>query len=396
MENLILIAVLVLALAAWWVYIPARAVLNDRKLGILSQKACQAPDRWPRVSVLVPARNEESTITAAVQSLLQVDYPELEIILVNDRSSDRTGEIVDRLAAGDARIRPLHIEDLPAGWLGKVHALHQGIGISRGEWLLFTDADIHFAPETLKRAVAYCLQHQRGFLALIPRFRKTGLLVGATQATIGAMRLSLLDFARISDPDSPAAMGIGAFNLADRAYFDADKGLEWLRMEVADDAGLALMMKRRGARIDILSGQALIEVDWYPTLPAMFDGVMQRFIMGAHYHLGVYLAQCLVSIFCLLTPIGLGWLLASEVPLAWLSLGAYALPSLILGFGLRHTEVTRRLLWALPLGYPVIAYGMLRSLVTCLCRGGIYWRGSVYPLRELRASQRVRMSSFIG
>ena len=119
MENLILIAAFVLALAAWWVYLPARAVLHDRKLGTLAQTDCQAPDLWPSVSVLVPARNEESTLAAAMQSLRRVDYPELEIILVNDRSSDRTGEIVDRLAAEDARIRPLHIETLPAGWLGR-------------------------------------------------------------------------------------------------------------------------------------------------------------------------------------------------------------------------------------------------------------------------------------
>ena len=291
MENLILIAAFLLALAVWWVLIPARAVLHDRRLGVLAHISCNEPDRWPLVSVLVPARNEEDNISAAVRSLLEIDYPELEVILINDRSSDRTGEIIDRLAAEDARIRPLHIETLPDGWLGKVHALHRGIEISRGDWLLFTDADIHFAPPVLKKAVAYSLQYQRGFVALIPSFRETSLLVGATQAAFGAMLLSLLDFSRISDPGSPTAMGIGAFNLAQRSCLDSREGLEWLRMEVADDAGLALMMKRRGARIDVLSGQALIEVDWYPTLPAMLDGVMQRFIVGANYRLGLYLVQ---------------------------------------------------------------------------------------------------------
>ena len=189
MGNLIVIIVCALAIAAWWILMPIRAVLHDRKLGALSAMPCVEPERWPPVSVLVPARNEEDALAEAVQSLLEVDYPELEIILVNDRSNDRTGEIADRLARQDARVRTLHIETLPEGWMGKVHAMHRGIAISRGEWLLFTDADIHFSPQVLKRAIAYCLRRKRAFLTLFPGFADTGLIIGATQSAFGVMFL---------------------------------------------------------------------------------------------------------------------------------------------------------------------------------------------------------------
>lgn len=394
MGNLIVIGACTLAIAAWWILMPLRAVLHDRKLERLSSMPCTEPESWPTVSVLVPARNEEDALADAVRSLLDLDYPELEIVIVDDRSTDRTGEIAERLARQDARIRTLHIETLPEGWMGKVHAMHRGIVLSRGEWLLFTDADIHFAPSVLKRAIAYCLQRKRGFLTLFPGFTDTGLVIGATQTAFGVMFLSIMDFARIASKDSQMAMGIGAFNLARRSYIDAQEGLEWLRMEVADDAGLALMMKRRGARIDVLTGQDLLEVDWYPTLGGILDGVIQRFIMGAHYSLGLYLLQCLVVAFCVLAPAIAGLVLAPATPLAWLCLGAYALPALILAAGVRNFAIPRGLLFALPLGFAVVAYGMLRSVFTYVRRGGLYWRGTVYPLRELRASQRVRMSTF--
>src|SRR6185369_2740694 len=106
-------------------------------------------------SVVVPACNEARTIERALTSLLAQDYPDLEIVLVDDRSSDETGAIIEHLAASDRRISAIHVRELPAGWLGKVHALQRGLERARGELVLFTDADIHFAPGALRRAVAW-------------------------------------------------------------------------------------------------------------------------------------------------------------------------------------------------------------------------------------------------
>ena len=393
-DNLFVISGFTLALLLWWIIIPLRAALNARKLGSLSALQLDTPSQWPTVSVLVPAKNEEDTLFTAMQSLLQVDYPALEIILINDRSTDRTGEIMDRLAQLDPRIKQIRIDHLPDGWLGKVHALHQGINVSSGEWLLFTDADIHFAPQTLKRALSYCIHYKKGFLALFPDIENVRALVGSAQAAFAIMLLSMLDFNKISDPRSKAAMGVGAFNLLKKEHLDPQTGLEWLRMEVADDAGLGLMMKQRGANPDILSGHGLIKLDWYPNLAAMLDGVLQRCIMGSNYYLSLFALSCVIVLLCLIAPLALGVALAPVTPLAWFFLGAYFIPTIALQKGLKNINISPVSRWAIPIGYAIILYGMLRSLVICTRHGGVYWRGNFYSLRELRRLQRVKMSNF--
>src|SRR5678816_2035205 len=113
-----------------------------------------APAAWPRVSLIVPACNEETTLAAAMQAKLACDYADLEVVLVEDRSTDTTPRIADELAARDPRVRVIHLTQLPAGWLGRVHALDQGVRAATGEWLLFSDADVHLSPTVLSRIVA--------------------------------------------------------------------------------------------------------------------------------------------------------------------------------------------------------------------------------------------------
>ena len=389
------ITVLTLALLICWVGIPLRAVQHARKLKELPPVREDVAAAWPLVSVLVPARNEADTLDAAVASLLALDYPALEIILIDDRSDDGTGAVVDRLARRDRRVRALHLDRLPDGWLGKVHALHRGLEQCRGEWLLFTDADIHFAPATLKRALTHGLARDKDLVSLLPAFSRAGLLVGAAQSALGTLLLAMMDFERIADRRRPDAMGVGAFNLVRRSCLDTREGLEWLRLEVADDAGLALMVKSRGADIELLSGRGLIEVAWYPTLRAMLDGVLQRTLLGARYSLGLYLLQCLFTMLCLAAPALLALVLAPAGPAAWALLAAYALPSLILGLGPGRLQMPLGWLCLLPLGALIIGYGMLRTAFTVLWRGGLYWRGQVYPMAELRAAQRFRPPSLL-
>ncbi len=379
----------------WWVVMPLRAVHNDRKLRTLPALENEPAGGWPPVSVLVPARNEADGIEAAVQSLLEVDYPALEIVLIDDRSGDGTGKIIDRLADKDPRIVALHVEALPPGWLGKVHALQRGLEVSRGDWLLFTDADVHFSPAVLKRAIGYCRHRGRDFIALLPEFINVRLPIGSAQAAFGILFLSMFDFGRVADPDDDAAMGIGAFNLLRRGFVDPMAGLEWLRMELVDDAGLGLMAKRRGARCEILSGNELLRVDWYPTLRAMLDGVMQRFVMGADYRLGLFALHCLLLLACLLAPLGLVLMLAPVSPMAWIALTAYLAPAATLRLGgARRIGIPAAALWGIAIGYAIIVYGMIRSLLGCIRHGGVYWRGNRYSLRELRANQRFKMKPF--
>ena len=164
--TLFLVFILVIALA-----VLRDNYLADRRMERLEHVSPLEGDALPSVSVIIPACDEEQGIASALTSVLTLDYPNLEIIVLNDRSSDATPQILDRMAAEDPRLRVIHISELPAGWLGKNHALHLGAAQAKGEYLLFTDADVHMAPDTLRRAAARMQVHQLDQLCLI--FRMT-------------------------------------------------------------------------------------------------------------------------------------------------------------------------------------------------------------------------------
>src|SRR5262249_27703403 len=153
-------------------------------LPLLADDASPAPPEWPSVSLIVPARNEEASIGPAVRSRLAEGYPALEVVLVDDRSTDGTGAVVDALAREDGRIQPVHVQTLPPGWLGKVHALREGLRLAKGEWILFSDADVHLAPSALQKAVA--LAEARGLdqLAVLPQLVPTHWLIDAAMASL--------------------------------------------------------------------------------------------------------------------------------------------------------------------------------------------------------------------
>ena len=197
---------------------------------------------------------------------MQLDYPELEITLVNDRSTDRTGEILDRLAGEFPQLNVVHLSELPGGWLGKNHALQLGASRSRGEWLLFTDADIVFDPSTLRRAITYVNAHQVDHLAATPDCHMPTWLLTCFAVTF-AMYFSL--FVRIwavRNPRSTAHIGIGAFNLVRASVYQAVGGHETIRMRPDDDLKLGKIIKLAGYRQDVVNGTGLIGVEWYASV----------------------------------------------------------------------------------------------------------------------------------
>ena len=208
----------------------------------------------------MPARDEAHTIDPAVASLLAQDYPNLQVVLVDDRSTDETGTVIDRLAATDPRVAAVHVRELPDGWLGKVHALQRGVERASGNFVLFTDADILFAPGVLRRAIAWSEAERLDHLAVLAEVTSPSVLVAAC---IAASSRGLIGLARpweATDPRSAKAIGTGAFNLVRRSAFERTPGFEWLRLEVADDIGLGLMMKRWGGRPGLLIGRGQVRL----------------------------------------------------------------------------------------------------------------------------------------
>ncbi|MBL8985272.1 MAG: glycosyltransferase [Gemmatimonadetes bacterium] len=366
------------------VLVALEVLVGNRQVARLEALPPWSAGRPPRVSVVVAARDEERGIEPAVRSMLAQRYPDLELVVVDDRSTDRTGAILDRLAAEDPRLAVVQVAELPAGWLGKNHALHLGAERASGEWLLFTDADIHLAPEVVSRAVRRAEEGRFDHLAAAPTLILPGLLLKA----FGVQFLfSFLSFAKpwkASDPGSRFFVGVGAFNLVRRSAYVAVGGHAPIRLRPDDDMKLGKILKRGGFRAEALDGGGMISVEWYHSLGEMVRGFEKNMFSGVEYSMAFSvaggLAQLLVLSPLVLLPVATGlaqWLFGLQVLVA---LAMFA----ILARGMRVTPVVALL-------YPVVVVLFVailwRTMFVNLRDGGIRWRGTFYSLRELKANR---------
>lgn len=340
---------------------------------------------WPRVSLIAAARNEEKHVAAAARSLLAIDYPDLQITLVNDRSTDRTGEILRKLAAEDQRLNLVEVTELPPGWLGKNHALHLGASRSDGAWLLFTDADIFFSPDAVRRAVQYAERRQLDHLALGPRCRSTSWLTDAFVVTFTILFTLYVRPWSIRNPKSKAHVGIGAFNLVRATALRSVGGFEPIRMRPDDDIKLGKLLKLRGFKQDLAHGVGLIEVEWYGSLREVILGLEKNAFAGVDYSVVAVIFSSLILLATFIWP--LAALAFTQGPALWLSATAAILSlfnALLSAYGMR-------LRWSAALGYPLaivlFIYITWRAMLLTFWRGGIRWRDTHYPLSELRANK---------
>lgn len=237
----------------------------------------ESREDWPPVSVVITACDEEKAIEKAVRLRMEEDYPALEIIVVDDRSSDRTGEIVDKLAAEDPRIRVVHVTDLPQGWLGKIHAMNMGTAEAGGEWLLFSDADVQVKKGTIRRTITYAEEHGLDHLPVLPEFLPSNVLLDAGLSTLFRAFCLLGRLWETSDPRSNSSAGSGSYNLVRRDALEAAGGLEWLKLEVADDVALGQALKASGARQELAMGHGHVAVLFYPTIRDAMIGSERAF-----------------------------------------------------------------------------------------------------------------------
>lgn len=362
-----------------------RALWNTRRTPCLEDLAAAAPAHWPKVSLIVAARNEAGHVEAAARSLLAQDYPDLELIFVDDRSEDATGRILERLAAADSRLTRVTVRELPSGWLGKPHALHQAVERARGDYLLFTDADVHFAPGALRRAIALAEDRGLDHLAVGPRVQLPTLSMALVTGVIGLLLLVPLRPRGDGTLRSGPSVGIGAFNLVRRSAFARTEGFPWLRMEVGDDLGLALLLRRHGARAGFVAARTDVWLSWYASFAEMARGLEKNMFGGglgySYLQLGgVLLLLLLWSLGPLLGLLGALWPLAAGGFLALAAAGVLAAQRM-------RQPAAGAFLW--PIGVLLFGYILCRSARHCHRHGGVVWRGTRYPLAELRAGRRL-------
>jgi glycosyltransferase involved in cell wall biosynthesis len=381
---LVLLTVLTVISALYWGVMALLLLRAVRAVPSVRALRAPPPPRWPRVSLIMPARNEERTLEPALRSKLENTYPELELILVDDRSTDATGTVADALARADTRLQVVHLDSLPEGWLGKVHAMQRGSERASGEWILFSDADVHLAPGTLERIIAHAEHEKLDHVSVLPEVTCTGFVLRAALVTFFRVLSVGGRLWAVPDPRSSAAVGIGAFNLVRRAALERTPGLEWLKMEIGDDAALGVMLKRSGARPAVLEGRGAVSLEFYPSYRALTLALEKN---GASIPFPMLLMGTLLLV--ILEGGMLAGLVSGHPPLVLLAAGTWAvgvattvglarwpgfswLPSLVPFFG------------SLPL-----TWAMVRSGVLALVRGGVFWRGTFYPTSVVREGLRL-------
>jgi glycosyltransferase involved in cell wall biosynthesis len=235
----------------------------------------------PRVSVVVPARDEETSIEACLRSLSAQTHEDLEIIVVDDDSADRTAEIVTGLAAADARIRLVRLRELPPGWTGKCHALHQGVrqGNARGEWLLFTDADTVHHPASVAAALRVAIARGVDLVTLVPHLSAGSFWERLMQPTVAALIALFKRPARINDPELPDVFANGQFMLVRREAYERAGGHQAVRGKVLDDTELARSVVRAGGRMWIALARELFATRMYEGLTDLVRGWTKNFYM---------------------------------------------------------------------------------------------------------------------
>ena len=367
-----------------WLVVAQEVMRGNRKLRRLAALQAPVPAKWPRVSLVFTARNEGATLGAAVPTMLALDYPDLELIAVNDRSEDDTGAILDKFAAADPRLKVIHVTELTAGWLGKTHGLQLGGEAATGEWILFTDADIHFEPDALKRAVGYARAQSLDHLAAVPVLHERGALLGICVSAFSLLFALFVRPWRVPNPASRSHGGIGAFNLVRTATYRKMDGHEPLRLRPDDDLKLGKLMKSGGFS-EIVLGEGAISVAWYDSVGGLVRGLEKNAFAGVDYR--AWLIVMAVTLHATLVFWPLAAVFVTSGAARWLWLGAVAV---MLGLGVDNHRFDGGRAWHglfLPVGIAVLDYAMVRSMVLALWRGGIVWRGTKYPLKELRANK---------
>lgn len=339
----------------------------------------------PRVSIIIPARNEERNLEEALRSVLALDYDNLEIDVVDDRSTDRTGEILDRMAAADPRLRIVHVRELPPGWLGKNHALWLGAGKASGEFLLFTDADVVLDPAILRRAVGAMVADRLDHLTAAPEIDRPSVLF---EMFIGAFSLFFTLFTRpwkVKDPASPSHVGVGAFNLVRAAAYRASGGHPAIAMRPDDDLKLGKLLKKKGFHQEFVFGLGALRVEWYASIRELIQGLMKNAFSAVGYRVWVVVVSTVMQLLTLVWPF-LALVLTTGAT-RWLNL-ASVLVLLALSWINAPLAGVRR--WH-GLGFPfatlLFLYILWRAMLLTLWRNGIDWRGTHYSLAELKANK---------
>jgi Glycosyl transferase family 2 len=370
------------AIAIAWIASAIDLTIGVRTIPWLRDADPLEDNKCPSVSILFAGRDEAEKMPGAIETMLALDYPRYEVIAVDDRSRDATGAILEAAAKKDARLKPVRVDSLPPGWLGKPHALEKAYERSSGEWLVFTDADVHFRPDLLRRVIALAERMRWDHLTLLaaPKLHTFGEKMALT--FFGTCFLMGTRPWRANDPKSRGYTGIGAFQIVRRSAYEKSGTHRRLAMEVVDDLKLGKIVKQSGFRSGVARGDDAVSVHWHAGLANIVRGTTKNFFAATGFRIPVLASQVLATLVMFVLPVVAlpllrGWALAFAAIAAGLALiiaagaarGIGASPA----YGLTY-----------PIGALIICWMLVRSTIVTLWQGGVTWRGTFYPIEELK------------
>jgi chlorobactene glucosyltransferase len=346
-----------------------------------------ANQQLPLISVIIPARNEQRNIRHCISSVLRQDYPNFEIICVDDHSSDGTAGILAELAESNPSLQVIHGAELPAGWAGKPHALVQGVALARGEWLCFMDADTFASPELLRASYHIALRLQADMFSIL-----TAQVLGSfwERAVLPLVFLGLsfgFPAKRVNDPSRPDAISNGQFILIRRQAYEAIGGHSAVIDRIDEDRALALLAKQAGKRLVLADGRQVASTRMYTSLGEMWEGWTKNIYLGLLDKLWLLSFGALLGLaVSILLP---AWLIGS---IAWLISGAGAAAMVVAGEALvmwafllakrlqacRGFGIPGWYAFTFPMGAFIFTAMMLASAVNVISGRGVTWKGRRY------------------
>jgi glycosyltransferase involved in cell wall biosynthesis len=368
-----------LALAGLWAWIALRDLQSVATLPDLPPLREHAP--VPDVTVVMAVRDDVAHVEQTVRQLLAQRRVNLRLVVVDDRSTDGTADVLARLRASEPRLEVITVRELPPDWLGKSHALHVGSQDVATRWLLFTDADAHLAPDTLARAIDAAERADAQHVALLPGNRGTTF-----PGRVCLLAFQLVVMPRINSVNAVrqrSFVGTGAFNLVRTDAYRKIGGHVPLRLEVVDDVWLGCLLWRARFRTRVWFAPNAIAVDWGATPGALVRVVEKNMFAALRYRTVIATAAALGGIAVVLAAVAAPF----AGPFGWLPFGclvANAFAGALLAGRLRW-ELTAGML--APFAKVLLPVALLNSMVVTLRQRGVRWRGTLYPLSQLRAGQ---------
>lgn len=378
-------------LAVGWLWQAVAALRGVPTMPDLTKTGAACPDlsasHGPDVTVVVPACNEEESIEATLRSLLASTGVRLQIVAVNDRSTDRTDERMDAIAAearatgGPHSLEVIHNQELPAGWLGKPHALSIAAERANAPWLLFTDADVRFDPRAVALNLGYALAQKADHVVLALTLDFKSPAEAAVFAAFQALAGWNIHLWKVADPKARDFFGAGGFNLVRREVYERLGGFAALRMEVVEDLRLGWKIKRAGYAQHVVIGPGLARIRWIKGALGIVGLLEKNGFAGLRFRTGLSLLAFLGFALQIALPL---WAIAS---LGWAAVaGLLTYAGIVLAY-VANRRITQVPAWMAVFFAPataILLFSLVRSMILTLRRGGVLWRGTWYPLQQLR------------